>query len=401
MKVLLVISHLYMGGFSKSLINFLHCMEQYPEAEITLLMLENQKTSLESQLPQGIEILRMELRYAENKQDKLFLEYHHYKYVFYEMLYKYIKRAPLPNKYVREYAQAKEWCRACRVLNDFSFASEYDCVVSWEEGFCNYVLGNQIPAKKKIGYIHPNYLEAGFSVRIDRNCLKNMDRIVTISDSCEATLKNVFPMYRDKIVCIPNRLHAKHYQSLAQTFDPCLPKDNLNLVTAARALDYHKAIYRMVPLLKRLKEGGLHTKWFFIGDGPDLPELKRRIKEADLEDSLICLGEMDNPCPYIANADLYVQQSYAEGRPVSVDEATVLKTPSLITNYSSAYEQVEDGVTGWVVENNEDAIYLKLKLLLEKPELLRRAKDELEQRSNAAFEDCTPMMNLLYELCSE
>ncbi len=401
MKVLIVLSHLYMGGFSKSLINFLHCIQRYPELKIALLMLENCPTSLESQIPDGVEVVHMDLQYADGWKGKLSLEYQHYKYFFFEMLYGRIKKSPIPTLYVREYAQAKLRDRAHRVINDFSFLMDYDCVISWEECFCNYVMVDHMPAKHKIGYIHPNYLEGGFSAQIDRPYLKKMDRIVTISESCESTLKSVFPEFADKIVCIPNRLNRAYYQRMAAEYEPNLPHDTLNFLTVARALDSHKAVFRMVPLLKRLRTDGLAVRWYFIGDGADMKELKRRIKETNLEDFLICLGEMDNPCPYIAKADLYVQQSYAEGRPVSVDEAIILATPALITDYSSAYEQVENGVTGWVVNNDEGAIYRQLKMLVEHPEMLQRAQEKLSQRSNEAFEDCTPMMNMLREVCGE
>ena len=401
MKLLIVISHLYMGGFSKSLINFLHCMKAHSEVEITLLMLENCPTTLERQLPEQVQILRMDLQYSDTTRGKLALEYHHYKYVFFEMLYKHIKKVPFPNRYVREFAQAKIRDRAQRVTNDFSFAAAYDCVISWEEDFCNYILATKIPVHHKIGFIHPNYRDAGFAKQIDRPFYKKLDRLVVVSEECAQTLKKEFPEMKDKIVCIPNRLSLSYYIVLAREYAPSYDAESLNLLTVAGVTDRVKATFRVVPLVKRLRASDIPVKWYLIGDGPDMAELKRRIYEAGLENSIICLGAMDNPCPYLANADLYVQQSHYEGRPVSVDEAIILNTPALLTNYSSAKEQVEPGVTGWIVEDDEEAIYQQLKILLEHPDMLRQAREALKQRSNESFEDCTPMLNMLREVCGE
>lgn len=401
MKLLIVISHLYMGGFSKSLINFLHCMQAYQNYDLTLLMLENQPTSLEDQLPVGIKIIRMDLEYKDSAKEKLRLEYYHYKYVFFELFNKHILKQSIPVRFVREYVMAKNAHRAERVISDFSFAKEFDAVISWEEGFCNYVLAEKIPADSKIGYIHPDYLEADFAKHIDRRFLKKIDRIVAISPNCYDTLQKVFPEYMEKLVCIPNRLDVQYYHDLAKQYEPKYNPLSINLLTVARAHDATKSIFRMVNLCNRFHKIGLHVKWYYIGEGPDFAELKLRIEESKLEDTIICLGALDNPCPYIEKADLYVQQSHYEGRPVSVDEAIILHTPCLLTNYNSAKEQVENGVTGWITEDDEDALFEQLRTLLEHPELLKEARKKLSQRKFSSFEDCSAMIEMLNSLSLE
>ena len=44
--------------------------------------------------------------------------------------------------------------------------------------------------------------------------------------------------------------------------------------------------------------------------------------------------------------DLYVQPSRYEGKAVTVTEAKILAKPILITNYSTAESQIEDGIDG-------------------------------------------------------
>ena len=53
--------------------------------------------------------------------------------------------------------------------------------------------------------------------------------------------------------------------------------------------------------------------------------------------------------------DFYIQPSRYEGKSVSVREAQILQKPVVITNYTTAKSQVEDGVDGAIVPiDNEE-----------------------------------------------
>lgn len=402
MNILIIISKFYIGGFSSSLLNFLHCMEKYQDIQITLLMLENEASNLEKEIPGFVNVIKLdELKYKKWNKSNINLFIANYKYVFFECIYKYFMKQPIPQKFVREFAQVKQSNKAKKLCNDFSFVDSYDVVVSWEEEFCNYVMVNHMSAKHKIGYIHPNYTEANFCKRVDNKYLKKMDRIVTISESCCSTLKAVFPQYSQKIICIPNRINHQYYFALANSEDPHMSQSEICCLTVARIVDYHKAVFRIVSLTKKLKDNGKIIKWYVIGDGQDLDEMRKRIKKDGLEDNVICLGAMNNPYPYMKRADLYIQQSHYEGRPVSVDESLILGVPALITNYSSAHEQINEDITGWIVDDDEEAIYMKLEELVDNPKKIEKAKKELKIRCNAEMEDCSAMISMLKNVIAE
>lgn len=401
MNVLIVITKLYIGGFSSSLLNFLHCMEKHQNIKIALLMLENEESELEKGIPSNVNVIKLkEQEYKNWDISDIAMFYAHYRYVFIEYYYKYFKKKPIPQKYIREFAQIKLSNRAKKMCNDFSFVEDYDVVISWEEEFCNYVMVNHMPAKHKIGYIHPNYIEAYFSKSVDDGYLAKMERIITVSDSCRDTLKSVFPRYSEKIECIPNRINRQYYLNLAENENLHLNQGELCFLTVARIVDYHKAVFRIVSLAKRLKDNGKKVRWYVIGDGPDLTEMRKRIKKAGLQNEVICLGALNNPYPYMKQADLYIQQSHYEGRPVSVDESLLLGVPALITNYSSAHEQIDDGITGWIVDDDETAIYKKLEELIDNPQKIEDVKNEVKMRSNSEMEDCSAMISMLNSVIS-
>ncbi len=59
------------------------------------------------------------------------------------------------------------------------------------------------------------------------------------------------------------------------------------------------------------------------------------------------LGEKYNPYPYIARANLLVNPSVSESWSYVINEAKVLGTPIVCTDFGCAYEVVEYGVNGY------------------------------------------------------
>lgn len=106
-----------------------------------------------------------------------------------------------------------------------------------------------------------------------------------------------------------------------------------------------------------------------LGDGYQLEEIEARIGELGLGGRVFLDGVTDNPYKYMKNCDLFVLPSGWEGFPTVTVEAKLLGCPVLATDVSGIREQLTHGETGWIVENNETAIYEGLKQLLLHPEL--------------------------------
>ncbi|WP_040373636.1 glycosyltransferase, partial [Peribacillus psychrosaccharolyticus] len=68
------------------------------------------------------------------------------------------------------------------------------------------------------------------------------------------------------------------------------------------------------------------------------------------------LGLKSNPYPYINQADIYAQTSKFEGKSIAIDEAKILNKPIIVTAFSTARDQIKDGVDGQIVTMNSDAI---------------------------------------------
>ena len=73
-----------------------------------------------------------------------------------------------------------------------------------------------------------------------------------------------------------------------------------------------------------------------------------------MENNVILLGKQANPYPYILWCDCYIQPSRFEGKSVAVKEAQMLGKPVIITNYNTAPSQLENGVDGIIVPQDNE-----------------------------------------------
>ena len=112
-----------------------------------------------------------------------------------------------------------------------------------------------------------------------------------------------------------------------------------------------------------------------------------------MEDRVILLGKKDNPYPYMKACDLYVQPSRYEGKCVSVREAQLLGKPVVIARYATSASQLEEGVDGVIVPQDNAGCADAVAELLKNPEKMEELSRNCAGRdySNGAE------INKLYE----
>ena len=68
------------------------------------------------------------------------------------------------------------------------------------------------------------------------------------------------------------------------------------------------------------------------------------------------LGIRENPYPYIKKSDIYVQPSRFEGKSIAIDEAKILNKPIVVTNFSTAKDQIINNKNGIITEMNSKSL---------------------------------------------
>jgi N-acetyl-alpha-D-glucosaminyl L-malate synthase BshA len=83
-----------------------------------------------------------------------------------------------------------------------------------------------------------------------------------------------------------------------------------------------------------------------IGDGPDRPAAEEEARMLGVENSVSCLGTLDQIAPLLAAADLFLLPSQSESFGLSALEALASGVPVIGTNAGGLPEVIRDGETG-------------------------------------------------------
>ncbi|WP_078428910.1 glycosyltransferase [Alkalihalobacterium alkalinitrilicum] len=266
----------------------------------------------------------------------------------------------------------------------------YDVAISylWPHDF----VAEKVKAKRKIAWIHTDYSTVETDRKMDLKLWDNFDHIVAVSEACKQSFLKKYDSLINKTLVVENITSPEFIRTMADVDveNPMVKDKRFKLATVAR-LSHAKGIDNAVKALKVLKDKGYSDiAWYVVGYGGDEEMIKQLITENGLENSFILLGKQINPYPYIKQADLYVQPSRYEGKAVTVTEAMILGKPILITNYSTASSQVEDGFDGIICELSIEGIVdgieslyinqdLRNKLIIRNKQKDYRNKVELEK----------------------
>jgi len=247
---------------------------------------------------------------------------------------------------------------------------EYDLAISFLTP--HYFTANKVRAKKKVAWIHTDYS----TVAVDREEQLRMwsayDTIVSISEQVSQSFLGVFPELRDKLLLIPHFLpvHSMRLQAEAFSAEEEMPADGSVRLLSVGRFCTAKNFDNVPEICRIIRNSGLNVKWYLIGYGPDEALIRRKTEEAGMGEYVVILGKKENPYPYIKACDLYVQPSRYEGKCVSVLEAQILGKPVVISDYPTASSQLEDGVDGVIVpQDNEGCAAGIAELLRDAPRM--------------------------------
>lgn len=206
-----------------------------------------------------------------------------------------------------------------------------------------------------------------------------IDAYVCVSEVARRSLAEAVPETAGKAHVIHNILDPKTMRRrMDDGASPFRAGDGvaLRLLTVCRLAEHAKALTRMATVARRLTDAGHDFRWYVVGDGPDRAQLEAAIKAEGVADHLVLLGRLSNPFPAYRDADVVVMASRYEGLCGMVNEGKVAGRPVVATRVSGIEEQLIDGETGLIVENNEDAIVAGLSRILSDPALRARLTND-------------------------
>ncbi|MBN2302113.1 MAG: glycosyltransferase [Lentisphaerae bacterium] len=113
----------------------------------------------------------------------------------------------------------------------------------------------------------------------------------------------------------------------------------------------------------RMLEADAHL--IVVGSGPNEPALRKQSDQSLLKGKVHFLGERNDVRDVLAECDILVHSSEAETCTNVVQEAMSVSVPTVMTDAGAAHEQIEDGISGFVVPRDDtDGLAARLALLM-------------------------------------
>lgn len=227
-------------------------------------------------------------------------------------------------------------------------SGKYDVVIAFQEGTATR-MAQFISAPLKIAWMHSMYSRfKGSSRASDVDVYNKYDKIVCVSHTAAKDMENSEPQWQGKISVVYNAVNAANL--LKKSAGGCAFSKKINIVSVGR-IDPVKRFSYIPSITSRLKEAGLDFDWWIIGGvavQDEYNQLLHNIRQFDVSDCVKLMGVLSNPYPHIKSSDLLVCLSSSETFNYTIAEAKAIGTPVVTTDFSSAFEFVENGKTGLI-----------------------------------------------------
>ncbi|WP_191561447.1 glycosyltransferase [Metabacillus idriensis] len=393
-KVLIIQNNLNCGGAEKSLVTLLNTIN-YKKYQVDLFLFKHEGIFLKS-VPSEVNLLP-ELEYYKyfdmnfKMSIKNLLNEKKFNIAYYRVLLSIILKINDNSAIVEQ----KMWKYISKTIPEFT--NQYDVAIGYQEKNPVYFCIDKVNAKKKIGWIHTDINKLQINKKKELECFQKLDYIVTVSEECAKSIKEISPKLFDKIKVIYNILSPKLISNLSKVEVIDGPQNNenrVNIITVAR-LGNEKGIDLAINSCKILVDRGYHIYWYVIGEGKERDNLNSLINKLDLKENFKLLGIRENPYPYIEKADIYVQPSKYEGKSIALDEAKILSKPIIVTNYTTSKDQINNDCDGLIVDMNELAIAEGIEKLINDNSLRNFLSNNLLKQNLGTENEINKLYNLL------
>lgn len=401
-KILFVINTLGQAGAETALLSLLQTLaREKGEAryEISLYVLTGQGEMV-SRLPEDVRLLNKEYREESvlTAKGRKYLKKTVLKAMFTRgtvvKLFPYLvkntcamlgKKRLLPDKLL--------W----RVLSDGGMVlpEEYDLAVSYLEGGAAYFVADHVKAAKKAAFIHVDYEKAGYTRALDKDCYLAFDKIFTVSDEVREAFLKAYPELPDKTEVFHNILNKEEIVRRAGEGGGFTDGfTGIRLLSVGR-LTAQKAFEVSVDAMKRLKDAGKNVRWYVLGEGDQRKKLQEQIDALGLTEDFILYGAVNNPYPFMKQADIYVHASRFEGKSIAIQEAQILGKPMVVSDCSGNREQVCCGEDGLMCDLTPESLAENITLLLDDEALRRKLGAAAAEKNADAAEEIQKLLSML------
>lgn len=368
-KIIFVTKALWIGGIETALVNLLKYFD-YDKYDVTLLVLKAELDMLD-QIPPKCRVM-----IADREKTVTFQKRYRYSRLFH-----LTEETDSPSRLHRimmwtipmiRWTENRLYIRYIRRLMK---EEQFDTAVIYSDVAGETAI-RAIKADKYLMFYHHGAMR---HVYHDKIAYKKCNKIIAVSVHQAEALRNFVPRYVDKIIAVNNLadvngIRVKSQETIPEKFD----KGYFNIVTCGR-ISKEKGMDLAVEACNRLIANGYKKiRWWIIGGGPAYNDVKKMVQKLNLESYVYMPGMKENPYPYIAKADLYVQPSRFEGYPMSILEAVILKKIVISTNNKGAEEMLKNLKCGILCKIDSTDLAEKISSIISDLQYYDEKKHEME-----------------------
>ena len=218
------------------------------------------------------------------------------------------------------------------------------------------------------------------------------DEVWTVSRGAGENLRSLG--YAGDYIVMPNgvdfprgRVEDSLVRQVTEDYD--LPEDLPVYLFVGRMM-WYKGIRIILDALKELKTAGEDFRMVFVGGGGDQEEIIAYCQDLGLTDKVFfCPAIHDRQLirAWYCRADLFLFPSTFDTNGLVVREAAACGLASVLISGSCAAEDVTDGVSGFLIEENSAAMAAKLRALCGHREIMRQVGRQAQQQLYISWEE--------------
>ena len=260
---------------------------------------------------------------------------------------------------------------------------EYDIAIAYAHtGYVPYYVIDCIKAKKKYMWHHEGRYIKDSRYTLDQEYFPKFDAIIPVSEGDKQILIDVFPDLKDRFHVLYNVLDREEIRLKAEKDVGYLKDLNVLKITTVGRLTDQKGPDILLEIAEKLRDAGIKFAWYWIGAGDKMEWMRQEIEQRGLKKNIILMGNQNNPYPYIAGCDIYVQPSRYEAYCTTTLEAQILQKPIVVTDVCGMREQFTANEDGILTSVDAESIFQALLKLYYNEDIRYRLCDTLQKKMN-------------------
>lgn len=324
-KMIVFMPKMSMGGMERSLANLLKMSDYVQNYEITLVIGYIAEDTLFRDIPDAIK-LKILYKHKLNLLGKILMA---------------IKFA----------------------IMEMSIKNDYDISICYSHHHSILSKLARKASENNIVFVHNDLKLARTQEQIEKMQFDKFKKVACVSQAAKKSFCELFPDYnRNDIFVVNNYIDGENIINLSKSDKQDIK--NATFINVARHLESAKKITRIIKASEKLKKEGYQFNVMLAGDGPDSAMYRELVKNKNLEDDIIFIGNTENPYKYMVKSDALVLASSFEGYGMVIDEARVLEIPVISTKVADAEIILNEGY-GIICENSEQGVYEGMKQFLD------------------------------------